>query len=827
MNELQPYGPNSSVPGLYQPGPADQYPPTQTIDIAGPGLKRDYAGLLEYWQMVRRHKAAVVVAIFVGGLGGFLVTLSSPRVYQARTSLEIQGLNEEFLNMKSVNPNSDPTASYGSDIQTQVKILQSRALNDRVRAKVEAEPRPANLQPPDRLGLWRKTLNINPPTEESIWVQALGTAAGSVRVRGSETNRIVELTCDSTHPQLAADFCNTLTKEYIDQNLEARWKSTEYTGEWLTKQLQDLKVKLEKQGEELQNYARATSLVITGDGENRADVNETRLSDLQKELSLAQADRFSKQSKSEMAANSPASALPDVLDDPTLKDTQRALADLEAKLAQLGVSFTPNAPEVKKVQVQIDALQASLANARTNVLTRIRQDFEAAQRREALLTDAYQDQAHLVSGKAEAIAHFNLMKRDVDATRMLYETLQQRLKEASIASALRANNSRVVDNATVPTAPYAPNVTQRAMLGLLFGAVLGVTFSVMKERADRTLQDPGDVSYYLGIPELGVVPVGEMTAVPRPKRLKTTAAIALKGEDADGPASKRPKLELISWDQKTSLLAESFRTTLTSILFSRKGGERPRVLVLTSASPKEGKTTVVSNLGIALAEINHRVLLIDADMRRPRLHNVFDVGNHHGLSDLLMEKTPLTVEALQEAAVATVVPGLFILPSGGSRRNVSSLLHSERLSELLRIARAAFDTVVIDTPPMVNIADARVMGRLADGLIMVVRSGVTTRDAALLAKARFAEDGITMLGTILNGWNPKTPGYSYYRYYYSGYLHYYGDGSGKNGGADDGNDDEDGDRPERSNRAPSSQWKPGFAFGAQLRDDHASTDSKS
>ena len=816
MNDLQ-QSSNAPVPSPFQAGDPFQSP--QTIEIAGPGLKRDYAGLLEYWQMVRRHKIAVTLAIVAGGIGGFLLTLSSPRVYQARTSLEIQGLNEEFLNMKSVNPvQSDGGGYYRTDIETQVRILQSRALGERALKKVESKVRPERLQPADRLGLWRKTLGISPPSDDEIWKQAIGTAAGSIRVRGSAMNRIVEVTCDSTHPRIAADFCNTLTAEYIEQNLESRWKTTEHTGEWLTAQLQDLKIKLEKYEEELQSYVRATALVMTGQGEDKTDVNETRLGDLQKELSAAQADRFAKQSKYEMASSSPADALPDLLDDESLKETQKSLAELRAKHAQLSVTFTPANAEVKRVQAQIDALEASLQNVRSNVLTRIKSDFQAAQRRETLLARAYQQQAHLVTGKAEEVAHFNLLKRDVDATRMLYDTLQQRLKEASIAAALRANNVRVVDSALVPASPYKPDIRQSILGGLLFGAVLGVAFSVMRERADRTLQDPGDVTYYLGVPELGVVPIGETGDVPPPRRLKTAGALALQGNPSIVDDGSRGKLELISWDEKSSLMAESFRTTLTSILFSRAGGERPRVIVLTSASPKEGKTTVVSNLGIALAEINQRVLVIDADMRRPRLHNVFEVGNQFGLSDLLMSKHPLTADTLREACSPTTVTGMFVLPSGGSRRNVSSLLHSDRLSELLKIARESFDTVIIDTPPMVNIADGRVMGRLADGLIMIVRSGVTTRDAALMAKARFAEDGINLLGTILNGWNPKTPGYSYYRYYYAGYYHYYGNGNGKGGGADDGPGGSSAmslpspDQP----GASSSTWKPGYVFRAQM-----------
>lgn len=767
MNELQPYdngyGSSSYGNGQY-PAPAPQQGMgggydnviPQTIDIPGVGLKRDYAGILEYWQIVRRHKAAVVLVTIVGGLVGILSTLPSPRVYQARTTIEIQSLNNDFLNMRSMNPVAEGmNDGADTDIQTQVKILQSASLIDRVQETVNAGTHATDLQPPDRLGVWRKALKINPPSNDELWESALGMAAGSVRVRVSGQTRIVEVSCDSTAPQVAADFCNTLTKAYIEENLEARWKSTEYTGQWLSKQLDDLKIKIEKSEEELQSYASRTGLVITGE---KNDVQESRLADLQKELSSAQSDRIAKQSKYEMAVGSTPGALPEILDDPSLKGAQDNLAQLQAKLAQTRVGYTSNYAEVRRIEAQIAVVEQSIQGASANIVTRIRNDYEAAKRREDLLTKAYETQGQLVTGKAEETAHYGLLKREVDASRLLYDNLQQRLKEASIASALRASNIRVVDPAKRPGGPYKPDVSRQAIVGLVSGLVLGVALVVFRERADRTLQDPGDSTYYLGLPELGVVPLNDFAA---PK--------SAPGE-ADGG-----RLELVSYAQKTSLLAESYRATLTSILFSAKNGVRPRVIVLTSASPKEGKTTTACNLAVSLADISKRVLIIDADMRRPRLHSVFDVENGNGLSDLLASKQPLSPSLIEEASQKTAVPGLFVLTSGASRFQASSLLHSARLPELINLVREHYDAVIIDTPPMANIADARVIGRYADALTLVVRSGHTSRDAALLARSRFADDGIPILGTILNFWNPATPGYSYYKYYYAGYQHYYGD----------------------------------------------------
>jgi capsular exopolysaccharide synthesis family protein len=232
---------------------------------------------------------------------------------------------------------------------------------------------------------------------------------------------------------------------------------------------------------------------------------------------------------------------------------------------------------------------------------------------------------------------------------------------------------------------------------------------------------------------------------------------------------------LATWQRKPSLVAESFRAALTSILFSGQNGDRPRVIVFTSPNPGEGKSTVVSNLGIALAEINQRVLLIDGDLRKPRLQEIFSLPAQTGLSDLLRQRQPFNGTPVEGLVVETGVPGLYVLPSGKESGASTTLLYSPRVGELLQLLRQNFDTILIDTPPMLHIPDARVLGRLADAVILVVRANRTTRDATRAAYQRLAEDGTQVLGTILNDWNPKrAPGYGYYRYYDRYYRNYYG-----------------------------------------------------
>lgn len=758
--------------------PGSDLPAIPTLLSAGPplpepskGMKRDYSGALEYWQMVRRHKGAVILTTILAGLFGFFMTLSEPRIYQAHTTVEIQSLNEDFLNLKSLNPNvTSDGGDSDTEIQTQVKMLTSTTLIRRVVARMVPPPASEPIPLPDRMSAWRKALGVAPPTQAELWQQALGTAAGSIRARSSGMTRIVDVSCDSTSRKLSAEFVNALASEYIEQNLETRWQSTEHTGEWLTNQLRDLRVKLEKSQDDLQNYARSTGLVVTS--EEKQSVDESRLGDLQKAVSEAQTDRVLKQSRWEIASKSPPDALPAILDDASLQQTQQQLTTLRQNLAQLRVTDTPAHDDVKRVQAQIDTLETALQKQREDILRRIKNDYDSSIMREKLLTDSYESQAHLVSGQTAEMDHYNFLKREVDSTRTLYESMLQKLKEASIASALRASNIRVVDAADVPGIPYKPDVRRTTFVGLLTGFCLGVMYAVSRERADRTIQDPGDAEYYLRIPELGVVPFGKLSEVVRSR-------VSEPDPVSDSRRLPESGFELATWNSRSSLVAESFRTALTSILFS--GGDvvdQSRVLVVTSASPKEGKSTVVCNLSIALAEVQSRVLLIDADMRRPRLHTIFGIENGPGLSDLLSRHDTLDWEQIEKLIVPTGVSGLSMLTSGKSRYKVASLLYSQRLPELLALLRTRFDTVTVDTPPMVNITDARLLGRQSDGVILVVRSSVTTRDAAILAKQRLTDDGSPLLGLILNGWNPNAPGYSYYRkYYYAGYSHYYGDGT--------------------------------------------------
>ena len=723
-------------------------------------------------------------------------------VYEAKTSLEVLELNDNFMNTKDVSQfDQGGRSDLLTDIQTQIKLLGSESLKDRTLAALGyKKPNADGEGASPVLGFMMRLRGFEVKDPHSA---QLKMASKETKVRVSGQTRVIEILVDSTSAKVAAEYANRLTQEFIEQSMEARWQMTQRTGEFLTKQLDEMKVKLERSDDALQEYARRSGLIFTGErtGE-KTNVSEAKLGQLQEELTKAQADRVSKQSRWEMATSAPVDSLPDILNDLSLRDYQVRLSDLRRQAAELTETYTGENPKVRRIDAQIAALQKSLSSQRTDILRRIKNEYDEANRRERLLTAAYAAQTGIVTDQGEKAIQYNILKREVDSNRQIYDNMLQRMKEASVASALRASNIRVIDPAKVPAKPSMPSIPLNATLGLLAGGFFGVAFIVLTDRADRTIQEPADIALYLNVRELGLIPSNSMAS----KHSRGYFYSKREPKEIEDDANKSERLGLVTYQKKASLIAESFRAALASILFTRQSSRQPKTFVVTSPSPSEGKTTVVCNLAISIAETGQRVLLVDADTRKPRIHEIFGVSNELGLTTLLQARESVELvnghrtselmaaggtdgapasnwNSLDEGELAadreylsfvhqTAVANLSVLPAGPSVSGATNLLYSPRMQEYLTRFLRDFDMVIFDTPPMLTIVDARVIARHTDGVVLVIRAGKTTRDAAVAAQTRLREDGIYVLGTIMNDWNPKRAPGGYYGYYngYHGYA---------------------------------------------------------
>ncbi|MBI4874080.1 MAG: polysaccharide biosynthesis tyrosine autokinase [Acidobacteria bacterium] len=706
----------------------------------------------ELQRIGRRYWAVLLLGLLAGALGGWLAALYRTPTYQARATIEIQDPTENLLSLKQLSPALDSNGHITpSDIQTHVRILQSSSLTETVLRKLDAAA---------ASGESRETEGSR-PLSKPAWA-AVEHARRRLQIREDRQARIVEVLFDSSDPNYAADFANTLTREYIRQSLDERWRVSQQAAEHLDKQLKASRERLQKSDDDLQAYARRAGLVYAGERQN---LSEERLRQLQDALSKAQTGVAEKQSRYETADVTPVESLPDVLDDATLRDYQVKLTDLNRQRAEAAIHFTAGFPKIKQLDAQIATLEAAREKARAAILKRIRTEYQNARRQESLLAANYERQARLVSQEAEKAVQYNILKREVETNRQIYDALLQRFREASIAASVRTSGVRVVDPASVPPAPYKPNLALHLVAGLLAGFSLGAAFIVVRESGDRTLQQPGDAGAYLTLPELGAVPCiggGSPEALRRNGHEKAPPLLGSAAGCGQVPAILGPdRVELAAWQRRLSPIATSFRAVRTSILFSGKNGYCPRVLVITSASASEGKTTVAANLAVALAGIRRRVLLIDADIRKPRLSQVFGLSPAYGLTDLLTDELATLGKGLGYVVQETSIPGLSVLTAGPESADATDLLSSSLMSEVLRQAGSAFDMVIVDTPPLLELPDARILGRMAEAVVVVIRAGRTTRESALAVKQRLQADGTKVLGTVLNDWDPR-PAATYY-----------------------------------------------------------------
>ncbi|MBZ5606286.1 MAG: polysaccharide biosynthesis tyrosine autokinase, partial [Acidobacteriia bacterium] len=685
-------------------------------------------------EFVRRNYRVVFATTLAGLALAFAIAKSQTPMYRATASIEIQDLNENFLNLKDVSPlASAPQNPFSSDLQTQLRLLQSRSLVERVLSQL-----PAERKQPARgwRTLWARVRG-NRPAAALTHEEVVDGAIRNMDVRETRQARIVDLSYESEDPQYAAAFVNRLAQQYMDQSVESRIEISRGTTVWLSRQLEDLRGQLEASEKKLQKYAHDSGFLVTA-GDHRPA--EDQLRQIQENLAKAQENRIVRQARLETAANSPAESMEAPVGS-ALREYNTKLTDLRRQRADLLTVYTPDFDGVKRLDGQIHALEAAVRTESATILTGIQSDYNDALRREKLLENSYVQQVARVSEQGESAIQYGILKREADTNRELYNTMLQRAAEARVASALHASNARMVDLGRPPRLPFSPNTMLNLMWGGTAGLLIGLVFGVCRESYDRSIRKPGDLGMHLRVPELGVVP--KMTTLSSGWDAPRLRSLGTKVPDAS------VEIALATWLRCKSPVADSFRSIVTSIVFSNELGRTPQVIAITSAQPQEGKTTVATNIAAALAHVNRKVLLFDGNLRAPRLHNIFDQVDNYGFADLLTmpgENSYL----LSYITRPTGLPNVWLATPGPHESGALDLLYSRGMAALLARAREEFDLILIDTPAMIDLPDARILGSMSDAVVLVVKSGATDRQAAKAATSRLQQDGIPVLGTVLN-----------------------------------------------------------------------------
>jgi exopolysaccharide transport family protein len=755
--------------------------PGQSLDLgrpAGPPLYPELpshdSALGEYFRVLIKRKWIVVICLAAIFSVVAIATLRMTPIYEAYGTIEV--------NKPDASLNFQNSATFSLDyydpteLETEIKILQSDLLALQVIRELNLDRRPefgGNTPPSSALDLAPDSLQVDPARAAAL----LGGFKGNLRVALSPSSRIIEVRYRSADPQLAASVVNTLMQTYVDNNIKSRFESTMQASDWLQKQLVDMQMKVESSQEKLVRYQREHEILGIDEKQN---ITTAKLDELNKELTDAESARMDKEAFYRLVESGDADAIASASGSADaqgagvqaasqlLESLRSKQADLKIQVADLSTQFGPSYPKVAQLNNQLKEVDAQIQAEMKKVVSKVRGQYMTSLQRENMLRDALEKQKQEANRLNESAIEYNLLKRDAETYRTLYEGLLQKLKEAGVSAGLKANNFHIVDSARPPSAPIEPNIPRNLGFGALLGLATGVGLAFLLEGLDNTIRTTEQAQVVSGLAPLGMIPLGSksMREGASAKRLVVH--------------SSKEAVELVAQVRPQSQMAESYRALRTSLLLSNLGAP-PKVIMVTSALPQEGKTTTSINCAVVLAQKGVRVLLLDADLRRPSLHKTLGMGPRSGLSNVLTGSTTLE----EVITRPSVLPGLHVLPAGTPPPNPAELLASSNMRDVLAQLREQYDHIVVDTPPALSVTDAVVLSQRADAVVLVIRSGHTTKQALRRARDILARVNAKVVGVLLNAVDLSSPDYYYYYEYQGKYSRYYQDEDASHHHADD------------------------------------------
>lgn len=686
--------------------------------------------LAHYWAIVIKHQRMIAISIGIALLLGLLISVLSERSYRATAVLNVEKDTASLLEIGTQRPFSAPDPEF---LPTQTRLMKSRGVAERVLAKLKPEARREISA-----GEIQANLEANP-------------------IRGTS---LIELSYVGDSPEQAAEIANLAAAEYIQWNIESKLQAVGQTSNFISSQIAQLKNEIDAKEIELQAYGREKGIISDNPQTN---VTLQNLESLNADYSAAVADRVAKEARYRELQNASPDAIADTLSDGETAQLRTEQARLEREYAEKLNLYKPEWPAMQQLKAQIDKGQQHLQKFTRETAGRAREvarsEYLTARRREDNLRVVMQGQKGEAMALNSDAVQYNNLAVEVKTKRALHDKLLEQQAETEVTSRLRGqgvSNVRIVDNALPPTARFRPSYSRNAINALLFGAAFGLGLAFLREYFDRSLRSPEQVEQYLQLPALGVIPA---VGVDSHRRYGYPYALRRRRQTADPPEQKQP-VELLPHEHPRTTAAEAYRAFRTALLLSRAGGVKS--IVVTSSIPAEGKTSTALNLSIVLGQLGKNVLLIDADLHKPRTHEVLRISNRAGLVTILAENA-----GPADVTVKTPYPGLSVIPAGPVSPNPSGLLASDAMADLLRVSAANYDFVVIDTPPLSMVSDAILLGYRADGAVLCVKGGHTPREHVARVRDKMIRSNVRILGVLINNLadDPTAYGGRYYHYY--------------------------------------------------------------
>ena len=711
--------------------------------------------LLDYLLILRKHKWLIISFLLALVTVVTIATFRMQPTYEATTRVEIDRETSNFLPFAGNDP-YDLYQDLEDYIETQSKILVSETLAIQTIKSLHLDQDPrfgGHVPSPGTLAVIAPESGLVPPP-------SLGAFLGGLSVTRVPNSRLLDVSFAASDPKLAAAVVNAHVNNFIEQNFRSRYEATTQASNWLANQLDELKGKVEASEDARIKYERDNQIWTI---DEKQDVTTQKLADLNHELTEAQADRINKDAVYELAKAGNYDAIPAVRESPVIQESLKRQGALSDQYTEALNQYGPKFPKVVRLEAQLNESQQLIEGEKKNIGNQIEAEYRGSRQREVLLQRALDQQKNEAASMADKMVEYNILKREAEANKQLYDGLLQKLKEAGISAGLRSSNIRVVDPALIPTTPSRPNKSRNIFLAILVGLIGGIGLALVREYLDNTVKSPEDVQSLSRLPSLAVVPAFTSSNGDSRGRLQKL----LRGSGN----GFHERVALLSHSEPQSQVSEAFRALRTSLLLSQPD-RPPQLILVTSALPHEGKTTASVNIGVTLAQLGDNTLLIDGDLRKPGISRALSMNDGKvGLSSYLAGVVGLDLVIIPHP----VIKNLHAIPTGPIPPNSADLLSSHRLAEMICELRKRYKFIVIDSPPIMAATDAVILSALVDGVLLVVRSGETPKEALMRTRDLLHSVKSRVLGVVLNAVDSSSPDY-YYSYRYHPYA-YGADGS--------------------------------------------------
>jgi capsular exopolysaccharide synthesis family protein len=780
--------------------PVDPGPPSYNYGV-DPSAQHEVR-LIDYWRAIRKRLWLVVGLVALITMIAVLYVARKPDYFEAQARVQVKPEDNSTLTGKT--PYFYSVSEDSIYFNTQLQILTSQGLMRRVVRTLDLEHNPDFFKGThaQNRSTWRTILEMagftqrrssEPAKADELPLAASSVAPATSREDLAEAKRLapyvsailsglkvepvkesrgyyketslIDIRYSHTDPQVAAKVVNAIADTYVYANLEKKIETNSSTGTFLQKRIAELQQQIRTDEERLVNYARNNQIISLDPNQNTV---VERLAGLNRQLLEAENERKTAEATFNAASAPGAAEALAEGDAKQISELDGKLNDLRQKRAQLLVEATEEAPEVKEVDQQIIELNQQLRDLRgrksTNLLTILETRYKQTLGREEALRRSFDQQRGETLTQNEASINYRIIQQEIETNKTLLNSLLQGAKENDVVIAGKPNNISVVDYGLAPDSAVGPNRTRTVLMAFFLSIGLGVGLALFLEYLDDTVHSTEEVERGLHLPALAVIPsVGGVSAG---NRLLDTSKALMK-RNGNGVAAKNDEL-LINVDSR-SPLAEAYRHLRTSVLLS-SAGHAPKLLLVTSSLPGEGKTTTAVNTAFSLAQTGASVVIVDADMRRPRLRSIFGVDHQLGLSSIL--SSSVSEDEILAMVVRDEGTGLGVLTSGPIPPNPAELIGSDQMSHLLSVLQNHFDHVIIDSPPVSSFTDGVLISTMVDGVLLVVHGGKSSRHIVRRSKQLLQDVGAKIFGVVLNNTEVQSHDYYYYQRYYS--EKYYG-----------------------------------------------------